>query len=179
MEDALKKAAAEAEKPHLERRAALQAKLDEWTQEETRLKSERKALCEAMVHEEIDYARLPEIDNDLSALTTQQKAVSDAKVKIATALQNIKNAKDGFYKRVRDISLQVNNTDRKLNGPMTRSDRDSSEQHRRNLVQQAADTFITDREALKLYHLDSKAVITAYDEWLSVLQPTNQPQEAA
>jgi hypothetical protein len=129
--------------------------------------------------EDCDFDRIPEIDNRLVALTTLQKDIQEVKVWIAQALQNLKNAKDGFYKRVHDISLQVNNLDRKLNGPMTRSDRDSSEQHRRNLVQRAADTFITDREALKLYRLDSKAVITSYNEWLSVLQPTDTPKEAA
>ena len=179
VEDALKEAVSAAEKPHLERRAALQARVEGYAQEEISLKLERKALCEAMRTEDCDFDRIPEIDNRLVALTTLQKDIQDVKVWIAQALQNLKNAKDGFYKRVRDISLQVNNTDRKLNGPMTRSDRDSNEQHRRNLVQQAADTFITDREALKLYRLDTKAVITAYDEWLSVLQPTDVPKEAA
>ena len=135
------------------------------------LKLERKALCEAM-EQRNRLRRIPEIDNACGA-DHATESYSDVKVRIATALQNIKNANNGFYKRVHDISLQVNNTDRKLNGPMTRSDRDSNEQHRRNLVQQAADTFITDREALKLYRLDTKAVITAYDEWLSVLQPTD------
>jgi len=176
--NALKEAVADAEQPFRSRQAALQAKFEQCVEEERTLKQERKTLVETMRSEDINFDRLPEIDNRLAALTTLQRDIQGVKVWIATAIQNLNNSGSTVYKKIRDVSATLANIDVRLGGPtMSQVDHHDTIRHRAGLVLQAGD--VLDKDSLALYHLDTPKVLAAHDDWLTALKPTTAIQEVA